>query len=429
VIAPTTLDPAAIPAAQARIRRALIAEVALGSTGYIAAITIGTLVAQDLLGSTTLAGVPSATVVLGASSGSILLSSLMARRGRRPGLVLGYAIAVVGALIAASAVVARSFPLLIVGTILLGWGNSANQLSRYAAADMVPPSKRANAIGLIVWASTVGAVIGPSLVAPAGALARGLGLPELAGPYLVPVVAVTLSAILSFVLLRPDPMALADHAITGADPGQSAPLAEIFRRPIVIAAIVALIAGQFTMVLVMTMTPLHMTQHGHDLTAVGLVLSAHTFGMYALSPISGRLVGRLGILPTIFLGTAVLVTASLMAAFAPPSGGLVLGLALFLLGFGWNLGFVAGSSLLSAGLEIAERTRVQGVADALIWATAAIASFGSGLVVQAASYTTLGLLGAGFVAVAIWILALRRRTVMVALRPALPLLDALEAEA
>jgi MFS family permease len=213
-----TIDPAAIPAAQARIRRALIAEVALGSTGYIAAITIGTLVVQDLLGSSALAGVPSATVVLGASSGSILLSSLMARRGRRPGLVLGYAVAVVGALLAASAVVARSFPLLIVGTILLGWGNSANQLSRYAAADMVPPAKRANAISLVVWASTVGAVIGPSLVAPAGALASSVGLPELAGPYLVPVVVVTLSAILSFALLRPDPMALADHAISGADP-------------------------------------------------------------------------------------------------------------------------------------------------------------------------------------------------------------------
>jgi MFS family permease len=354
----------------------------------------------------------------------------MARRGRRPGLVIGYLVAVAGALLAAAAVVIRSFPLLILATMAIGWGNSANQLSRYAAADLVPPAKRAGAISLIVWASTVGAVIGPSLVAPAGAIATGLGLPELAGPYLVPVVVVTLSAILSFALLRPDPMALADHAMIGVDRGEAAPLAEIVRRPIVIAAVVALIAGQFTMTLVMTMTPLHMTQHGHDLTAVGLVLSAHTFGMFALSPISGRLVGRLGVLPTIFLGTAVLVTSSLMAAFAPPSGGLVLGLALFLLGFGWNLGFVAGSSLLSSGLEIAERTQVQGVADALIWVTAAIASFGSGLVVEEAGYTTLGLLGAGFVAVAVWILVLRRRKVLAALSSAtVPLLDPLEAEA
>jgi MFS family permease len=353
----------------------------------------------------------------------------MARRGRRPGLVLGYAVAVVGALIAATAVIARSFPLLIFGTILLGWGNSANQLSRYAAADMVPPAKRAGAISLVVWASTVGAVVGPSLVAPSGVIATSLGLPQLAGAYLVPVVVVTLSAILSFALLRPDPMALADHATSGVDVGEVAPLGVIFRRPIVLAAIVALIAGQFTMTLVMTMTPLHMTQHGHDLAAVGLVLSAHTFGMFALSPISGRLVGRLGTISTIFLGTSVLIASSLMAALAPPTGGLVLGLALFLLGFGWNLGFVAGSSLLSSGLEIAERTRVQGVADALIWVTAAIASFGSGFVVEAAGYTTLGLLGAGFVAVAVWILVLRRRSVLASLTPAVPLLDPIEAEA
>src|SRR5690348_140162 len=183
----------------------------------------------------------------------------MARRGRRPGLVLGYAVAVVGALLAATAVVIRSFPLLILATMAIGWGNSANQLSRYAAADMVAPAKRAGAISLVVWASTVGAVIGPSLVAPAGAIAASLGLPQLAGPYLVPVVMVTLSAILSFVLLRPDPMTLAHQAAPGAAVGESAPLREIFRRPIVIAAVVALIAGQCTMTLIMTMTPLHMT--------------------------------------------------------------------------------------------------------------------------------------------------------------------------
>jgi predicted MFS family arabinose efflux permease len=429
VIAAPALDAAAVDAARGRIRKALVTEVALGSTGYIAAVTIGTLVAQDLLGSSTLAGVPAATVVLGASAGSILLSSLMAQRGRRPGLVIGYLVAVVGALLAASAVVARSFPLLILGTILIGWGNSANQLSRYAAADMEPPARRANAISLVVWASTVGAVVGPSLVAPAGAFAKSLGLPELAGPYLVPVVMVGLAAVLSFIFLRPDPMTLADHKISGADVGEAAPLREIVRRPVVIAALIALIAGQFTMVLVMTMTPLHMREHGHDLTAVGLVLSAHTFGMFALSPISGRLVGRLGALSTIFLGSAVLIVSSLMAAVAPPTGGLVLGLALFLLGFGWNLGFVAGSSLLSSGLEIAERTRVQGTADAFIWVTAAFASFGSGFIVQAASYTTLGLLGAGTVAIAAWILVLRRHSVREAGGPARPMLDTLEAEA
>jgi MFS family permease len=413
----TPLDPAALAAARSRIRGALVAGVALGSTGYIAAVTIGTLVAQDLLGTSALAGLPGATVVLGASMGSLSLSWLMAKSGRRPGLALGYGIAVIGAVLATVAVVDRAFLLLLAATILIGFGNSASQLARYAAADMVPSSRRATAIGLVVWASTVGSVLGPSIVAPAGAFALSLGLPELAGPYLVPVVVVGLAAIISFVLLRPDPMTLSDHAVSGIDHGEAAPLREIVRRPAVIGAIVALIAGQFTMVLVMTMTPLHMRQHGHDLTAVGLVLSAHTFGMFALSPLSGRLTGRLGALTTIFLGTGVLIASSIMAGLAPPTGGLLLGVALFLLGFGWNLGFVAGSSLLSSGLEIAERTRIQGAADALIWVTAAVASLGSGFVVEYAGYTTLGLLGAGFVAVAVWILVLRRASITAVIPP------------
>jgi MFS family permease len=416
-LSPSALDPAALATARTRIRGALVAGVALASTGYIAAVTIGTLIAQDLLGSSTLAGLPGATVVLGAAAGSLSLSWLMARSGRRPGLALGYGLAIIGPFLATFAVVNRSFPLLLVGTVLIGFANSAAQLARYAAADMEPPNRRASAIGLIVWASTIGAVVGPSIVSPAGAFALSIGLPELAGPYLVPVVAVGLAALLSLAFLRPDPMTLSDHVVTGTDAGQSASLRVVFRRPAVLGAVVALIAGQCTMVLVMTMTPLHMRQHGHDLTAVGLVLSAHTFGMFALSPLSGRLTGRLGPLTTIYLGTAVMVVSSIMAAFTPTSSSVLLGVAMFLLGFGWNLGYVAGSTLLSSSLEIAERTRVQGAADALIWVTAAIASLGSGLVVQVAGYVVLGLLGAALVALATWILIVRRDAISGTTRP------------
>lgn len=414
---PIGMDAATLAAARARIRGALVAGVALASTGYIAAVTIGTLIALDLTGNAALAGLPGATVVLGAAAGSLSLSWLMARSGRRPGLALGYGLAIVGAGIATTAVVERSFPLLLLGTVLIGFANSAAQLARYAAADMEPASRRASAIGLVVWASTVGAVLGPSIVSPAGAFAVSIGLPELAGPYLVPIIAVGLAAALSLIFLRPDPMSLSHHLVTRADHGTSAPLREVFRRPAVLGAVVALIAGQCTMVLVMTMTPLHMRQHGHDLTAVGLVLSAHTFGMFALSPISGRLTGRLGPLTTIYLGTALMIVSSVMAAFTPPSSSLLLGVALLLLGYGWNLGFVAGSTLLSSSLEIAERTRVQGAADALIWVTAAIASLGSGLVVQYAGYLVLGLLGAAFVALATWILVIRRDAISGSMRP------------
>jgi MFS family permease len=147
------------------------------------------------------------------------------------------------------------------------------------------------------------------------------------------------------------------------------------------------------MVLIMTMTALHLTDHGHGLETVGFVLSAHTFGMFALSPISGRLTDRFGSPRVIAAGLATLGVAALLAALAPPDGGFLLTIALFLLGYGWNLGFVAGSAMLTAGLVLGERTRVQGVADGLIWSTAALASLSSGVVVAEASYTALGLLG------------------------------------
>jgi MFS family permease len=403
------LDGPARDRARRRTRRILTAGVALGSTGHIAAVTVATIVAQDLLGSPTLAGAPSSTVVLGAAAGALALSWLMTRRGRRLGLASGYVIGVGGALIATLAVLTRSFPLLLLGTFLIGFGNSSNLLSRYAAADLVPVAKRASAIGFVVWGSTVGSVAGPWLVPIAGDLAKSVGLPALAGPYLVPVLFVGLAALLSFSLLRPDPYALADESAIHHPSAGPASLRELFDRPSVIASLVALVVGQFTMVLIMTMTPLHMTAHGHGLAAVGLVLSGHTFGMYALAPVSGRLTERFGSVATIFTGTAVLITAGVLAAVAPPDGGTILLVALFLLGFGWNLGFVAGSAMLSSGLGLAERTRVQGFADALIWSTSAVASLGSGVIVAGAGYTGLSLLGAGLVAIPIVVLVSQRR--------------------
>jgi MFS family permease len=165
------------------------------------------------------------------------------------------------------------------------------------------------------------------------------------------------------------------------------------------------------MVVIMTMTPLHIIEHGGDLAAVGIVLSAHTLGMFALSPISGRLTDRFGSIRTILGGTAVLATAALLAAAAPAEGGLVLLLALFLLGWGWNLGFVAGSAMLSHHLELHERTRVQGVADALIWSSSAAASLGSGLIMATVGYTALGILGAGLVIIPVLALRALRRAV------------------
>jgi MFS family permease len=393
----------------------LFAGVALGSTGYISALTVTAIVGLELGGDRALAGVPAAAIVLGAALGATVLGWAMGRWGRRPGLAGGYLIAVIGALVALVAIVSGSFLLLLVGSLAIGFGNSANQLSRYAAADMYPAARRASAIGIVVWAATVGAVIGPNLIGVSGDFAASIGLPRLAGPYLVPMVLVAAAALLSFSLLRPDPRDLTDLTDLAADAGErEAPPARVgalLRRPTVALAVLALIAGQFVMVLIMTMTPLHMTDHGHDLGAVGIVISAHIFGMFALAPISGRLTDRFRPLPVIFGGLAMVLFSALMSAVAPPHDELLLLIALFLLGWGWNLGFVAGSALLTGAVSRLERPRVQGVSDALIWSTSALASAGSGLVVGAWGFATLGVLGATIVGVVGAVVLLRRTSV------------------
>ena len=408
----TGLDQAAIERARRRTRLILFAGVAIGSTGHLAAVTVAAIVGNDLLGSVALSGAPGASVVFGAAVGALALSWLMARRGRRAGLTGGYVIGIAGAAIATVAIVLRSFPLFLGGMFLIGFGNSSNNLSRYAAADLVSPERRSIAIGLVVWGSTVGGILGPWLTPFAEELAPMIGLPALAGPYVVPIVLVSVAVVLSYLLLRPDPFALAyDEHDPLSTTAERATARELLFRPAVFAAVAALIAGQATMVLIMTYTPLHLTEHGHQLGTVGAVISGHVAGMFALAPISGWIVRRVGQLPTIFLGTGVLVVASLLAGLAPPERDDILFLALFLLGWGWNLGFVAGSTLLSSSVEPAERAKLQGVADAVIWTTSAMASLGSGLVVAAAGWTTLGFVGVALVLAPVWLLLSRRHEI------------------
>ncbi|RLT26167.1 MAG: MFS transporter [Chloroflexi bacterium] len=385
-----------VAATRRRLQTSLVLGVGLGSTGYIAAITIATIVAKELSGGSSFAGLPGATIVLGSAAASQLLSRFMVLYGRRAGLVLGYGIGAAGALGAGVAVVLASFPLFIAATAAMGCANAANQLSRYTAADMYPESGRASAIGVVVWGSTLGSIVGPNLITLSGNIAEGFNLPRLAGVYGVPILFVTAAALLTLLTLRPAPESLAPTPAR-VSRRASASLGEMLARPRIFAAVVALIAGQVVMVLVMTMTPLHMADHGHGLAAVGLVISGHTFGMFAFSPISGWLAGRFGTPIIIAAGLALSAFSSVLAAVAPPDGGTILFIALFLLGVGWNFGFVAGSALLTEGLDRAERTALQGATDAMIWSSAAAAALGSGIVVAAASYTALGLLGAALI--------------------------------
>ena len=404
------IDPDRVEGLRRRMLWTLFAVSALGSTGYIAAVTVGTLVAAEIAGSASLGGVPSSAAVLGTAVAATSLSAFMLRVGRRPGLLAGLGTGVVGAALCFVAVLVDSIALLLVGAFLSGFANGAAALGRYVAADLVPAGRRASAIGTVVWGSTIGAVAGPNLVAPAGAIAESAGLPELAGAFVLTAVFIGLAFTLAFALLRPEPYALADpSALERSDADLPVPSAgALLRRPVVAVAIVSLVAGQVVMVLIMTMTPIHLIDHGHGLATVGLVLSAHTFGMFALSPISGRLTDRYGSVAIIAAGFTVLGLAAILAALAPPDGGGLLTLALFLLGWGWNLSFVAGSALLGRGLALAERTRVQGISDAMVWGSAAIAGLVSGVIVAGVGYTALGFFGLALLVVPSLLLAGQR---------------------
>jgi predicted MFS family arabinose efflux permease len=188
------------------MRWTLFAISALGSTGYIAAITVGTLVATQIHGDATLGGVPTAAATIGTATAAGFLSGLMLRVGRRKGLLGGLLVGLVGALLAVSAVIVESIVLLLAASILTGFANGVGNLGRYIAADLVPPERRASAIGTVVWGATIGAVSGPNLVAPAGVLAESVGLPELAGAYILTVGFIGLATLLAFVMLRPSRM-------------------------------------------------------------------------------------------------------------------------------------------------------------------------------------------------------------------------------
>lgn len=389
----------ALERARRRSTRLLILAAALSSIANIAAVTVAVIAARELLDDASLAGAPNTTAIIGTAAGTSLLAALMVRRGRRFGLVLGLAIATLGALVAAWAVVEGSFLLLLAGTLLFGVGNASSQLTRYVAADMAPAARRGWVIGLVVWAATVGAVVGPNLVSSAAAFGEGLGLAELAGPFVLAAGLVAAAAALLFGWLRPDPYQLA-QASSRIEPEVAAerqPLRRILARPRVAMAVIAMVVGQVVMVGIMTMTPVHMGDHGHGLEVVGLVISAHTLGMFALSPLSGRVIGRFGAVPAMFAAAAILALAASLAIVAPPEAGPLLLLALFLLGYGWNLGFVAGSTLLVSGVEHAERTRTEGFSDTLVWGSSAVASLVSGFVLAGLGYGALGALGLALV--------------------------------
>ncbi|MCG6534732.1 MAG: MFS transporter, partial [Syntrophales bacterium LBB04] len=335
--------------------------------------------------------------------------------GRRGGTPLGQVIGVTGAAIAAIAVTGRSLPPFLTGLFLVGMARSAVDLGRFAAAEVHLPLEKGRAISKVVLGSTAGAVFGPLLVAPTGKLALWAGFSELAGPYSVSFAGLILAAMLIFVGLRPDPRGIG-RELASMYPGsvsrqETRPLAAIVRQPGVIVAVVSVVFAQMVMMVPMSITSVHMKAHHHSLGALSLVISAHTFGMYAFSMISGSMTDRWGRGRVIILGSAVLIVSCLMAV---PSTGLVpLLIALFLLGLGWNFAYVAGSTLLTDQLLPGERAKTQGFNDLMLNLASAGSQVVSGIVYAIGGYGVMalaaGLTAAVPLALAIWWQAAGRR--------------------
>ncbi|MEO3756269.1 MFS transporter [Streptomyces sp. B6B3] len=372
---------------------ALCASIALINAAMAVGSSSATLVVGDELG-TGWAAVPSTAGIVGTGLGSLVLSRGMSRWSRRTVLLGSHAAAALGACLALLSVAGADGSVLglCAGMLLLGLGNSAAMLSRYVAAELYPAERSGRAIGLAVWAATLGAVGGPLLMEPAGSLARGLGWPELAGPFLL--AAVVCLAATATGAGAPDgrsPGAAAGGAPAGgagdadgtgstgstgggAVSGGRVPLRELGRSPVARSALVVMATAQVVMVAVMTAAPLDLHRHGHGLGSVGMTLAAHTLGMFALSPLTGRLCDRLGARPVMLAGLLLLAASSGLAAVFAHGPALVQPVALFLLGYAWNLCFVGGSGRLARELPAGHRARMEGSVDAAVWGLAAAAS-------------------------------------------------------
>jgi len=406
-----------------KITWVLFANQSLASAGFIASATINSIIGAKLGGSPALAGVPSAVYLMGSAFAASAWGYMMDRIGRRNGMVSGLAIGVIGNALVLVAIGNSSFPLFLVGMVLMGIANAAVVLGRFAAAEVNPPEKRGAAISNVVLGGTFGAVVGPLLVGPMGNFVRALGMDELAGAYLATLFLFVVSAIVIFAGLRPDPRDLGQQvAEQYPDPqsssltGEARPIFEIFRQPAALVAIMAMALGQVVMVAIMVITSLHMRNHQHNLRDISAVISSHTFGMYAFSVLSGRLADKWGRGPVILTGASTLLLACIAAPLSPNV--LPLAVALFLLRLGWNFCFVGGSTLLADQLSPLERSRTQGANDLLVGLASAIGSLGSGFVFAASNYTVIAIV-AGIVALIPFVMSLlwiRRQSLAVEMK-------------
>jgi MFS family permease len=373
-----------------------------GGAGLAAGVTVGALLAQQMLGGDAVAGLPAALFTLGSALTAFGVGRLTQRSGRRLGLATGFVTGAVGAAGIVLAAVLDNAPLFFVSLFVYGAGTATNLQARYAGTDLAPPQSRATAVSIAMVSTTFGAVAGPNLVGPLGDLARSLGIPALAGPFLLAAVAYGVAALVLFVFLRPDPFVVA-RLIAAAPPRDAVPdqappeTAPLRHRSGVQVGATIMVLTQIAMVAIMTMTPVQMRHHDRSLGEVGFVIGMHIGAMYLPSLVTGRLVDRVGRLPMAVAAAVTLLAAGLVAGFSPGDSMPLLTLALVLLGLGWNFGLISGTALIVDSTPVETRARTQGSVDVLIALSGAGGGALSGMVVDASSFAVLSLAG-GFLA-------------------------------
>ncbi len=380
-------------------RRSLFVVVvsqAFGGAGLAAGVTVGALLAQEMLGTVGAAGLPVALFTLGSALAAFSVGQLSQRAGRRHGLAVGFGAGTLGAAGIVLAAVMDNPVLLFVSLFVYGSGTATNLQARYAGTDLAPVDKRGISVSIAMVSTTLGAVVAPNSVDLTGALARSLGIPELAGPFLLGTVAYGIAGAVLFAFLRPDPFLVA-RALAGRPENAevsaiTAPSHSLGKRGVLVGALV-MVLTQMAMLAIMTMTPVHMRSHGHSLAKVGLVIGIHIGSMFLPSLLTGALVDRIGRLPMAIASGLTLLAAGIVAATAPGESVGLLAFALALLGFGWNLGLISGTAMIVDATPLATRAKTQGAVDVLIALTGAASGALSGWVVDMTSYATLALAG------------------------------------
>lgn len=369
----------------------------LGGAGLAAGITVGALLAEEMLGTDAFAGVPSALFTLGSAGAALIVGRLSNQFGRRVGLATGFITGGIGAVGVIIAALMNSVFLLFIALLIYGAGTATNLQARYAGTDLATNKQRGTAVSLAMVSTTFGAVAGPNLVEVMGRFARSIGVPELAGPFILSAVAFISAGLFLFVFLRPDPFVIAYKINEFNKHSRRETVVEKTEtnKTGIITGSVVMVITQIVMVAIMTMTPVFMRAEGHSLRAVGLVIGFHVGAMYLPSLITGVLVDKVGRFTMAIASGVTLLLAGVLSATVPGSSVVLLTVALVLLGLGWNFGLISGTAMIVDATEPSTRAKTQGTVDVFIALGGAAGGALSGMIVAGTNYETLSLFGGG----------------------------------